>query len=106
MFELRVNVIRDIREGDAVRCEFLASGKLLVKNTRGDLLRITEPLANEVIRSHYLSHKRPLYGVVIDASGDDCLLHLVAPEKIKPEFQKIKEADIIPFPVDRSKEAA
>ena len=84
----------------------MASGKLLVKTTKGELLGITEPVAKSVIDSHYISHKRPLFGVVLEIGADDCLIHMVAPGRIKPEFQKTKGADIIPVPVANRQEAA
>ena len=106
MFEIKCNVIRDISAGAAVRAEALASGKLLVKTTKGELLGITKPLDKNVIDSHYISHQRPLFGVVLETVADDCLIHMVAPGRIKPEFQKTKGADIIPFPVANRQEAA
>ena len=52
MFKIKCNIIRDISAGAGVRAEFLASGKLLVKTTKGELLGITKPLDKNLIDFH------------------------------------------------------
>ena len=99
MFEIMVKTEERIEEGQAVRCEYCASGKLLVRKTDGALLGMTDPLPTETVRSHFISYRRPLYGVVIKTDDEGSLLHMIAPGRIKGEFTAIHEADIIPFPV-------
>lgn len=99
MFETMLKTEERIEEGQAVRCEYCASGKLLVRKTDGALLGMTDPLPAETVRSHFISYKRPLYGVVTKTDEKGSLLHMVAPGRIKGEFTAIHDADIIPFPV-------
>ena len=106
MFEIKLKQTHDIRIGDGVKGELLATGKLLIRSTKGALYGITEPVSKDVISRCSISYKRPLYGVVIDVSDEECLLHMIAPGRIKDDFMKTTGAETIPFPAAKREEAA
>ncbi len=99
MFETIVNLQERIETGQAVRCEYCASGKLIVRKTDGSFLGMSEPIPREIVRSHYISFKRPVYGVAIEVREEFSRFHMVAPGRIKGEFSVIDDVGIIPFPV-------
>lgn len=99
MFETMVNVEDGIETGQAVRCEYSASGRLIVHKTDGAFVGMSELIPSETVRSHFISFKRPLYGVVIETDRDKAILHMVAPGRIKGDFIVVDKAEIIPFPV-------